>query len=171
MKLTLWNQIQLFVRRLIPFVITLLLLVFTVAPIYFSGYQIFLTMLPLMSIFHWSVYKPELLPGYSVLFLGLAQDILQGIPIGVNAIVFLLVYGVVTSQHRFFFRKSFSVVWMGFGIVLGGAGILMWLLISMLNNVVIEPLAVSFDYLLSLGLYPLLARGFLRAQKFILDVP
>ena len=96
---------------------------------------------------------------------------LHGIPIGVNVIVFLLVYGVVTSQHRFFFGKSFSVVWMGFGIVLGGAIFLMWLLISMLNNVVIDPLAVSFEYLLALGFYPLLAWGFLRAQKIILNVP
>ena len=123
-----------------------------------------------MGIFHWSVYKPELLPGYSVFILGLAQDMLQGIPVGVNAVVFLLVYGIVTSQHRFFFRKSFSVVWIGLGIVLGGASFLMWLMTSMLNNIVIEPLAVFFEYFLALGLYPLVARGFLRAQRMILNV-
>ena len=97
MKPIFWSQINFFVRKLIPFAITLFLILLIVSPIYFSGHQIFLTMLPLMGIFHWSVYKPELLPGYSVFILGLAQDMLQGISVGVNAVVFLLVYGSTLS--------------------------------------------------------------------------
>ena len=170
MREKLWNQIGVYTRRLTPFFITLSLVIFSVTPIHASEYPSILPLLPLMGVFHWAVYKPESLPAYGVFFIGLLQDILSGAPIGVNCAVLLLVYGAVISQHRFFFGKSFLLVWVGFGIVLIGASFLTWAFMSVLNNTLIGTTTIYFQYILTLGFYPVLAWCFLRCQKHFLKM-
>ena len=72
---------------------------------------------PLMAVYHWAIFRPRLLPAYAVFLAGLLQDILSGAPLGVNALVFLVAYGVVLSQKKFFTGKSFLILWLGFALV------------------------------------------------------
>ena len=168
MKVSVWPSIGYSIMRISPFVITLCLVLASIVPIYIQGYPGIFPLLTLIGVFHWAVYKPELLPAYAVFFIGLMHDILHGFPLGVNAAVFLIIFGVVTSQHRFFFGKSFPVVWIGFGIVLAGSILMIWILMSLLNNTLIEAPIVLFQYILTLGLYPVLGWCLLSWQKFLL---
>jgi len=121
-----------------------------------------------MAVYQWAVYRPNLMPPLAVFFIGLIYDILSGTPLGVNAFVFLAVYGVVIYQQRFFTGKSFGVVWLGFGIVALGASILSWAMVSILSASLVEPRAAIFQYLLNFGFFPLLAWLFLRWQNTLL---
>ncbi len=101
--------------------------------------------------------------------IGLLQDTLTGMPIGVNALVFLGVYGVVLSQRRFFAGKSFAVVWLGFAVVAAGAALSSWILVSVYYVTLVAPRPVLFQYLMTLGVFPLLVWVFLRWQRAFLE--
>src|SRR3989338_4961778 len=117
MRPSFWHRLDVWARRLTPFGLTLILVLAGVVPFYVPGYARVIPLLPLMAIHHWTINRPELMPAYAVFIIGILQDILTGIPIGISAVVFLGVHGVVRSQQRFFTGKSFAVVWLGFALV------------------------------------------------------
>ena len=114
MKPSFWIRLDLLARRLTPFALTLILVMISLVPLPVPGYARVAPLLPLIGIYHWTIFRPELMPAYAVFVIGLLQDALAGMPIGVNAMAFLVVYGVVLSQRRFFVGKSFVILWLGF---------------------------------------------------------
>ena len=73
--------------------------------------------LPLIAVFYWTLYRPDLMPPVAAFVIGLLQDILGGLPLGVSACVLVGVHAAVNTQRRFFIGKSFAVVWLGFALV------------------------------------------------------
>ena len=167
MKLTVAQRLDIYLRNSLPVMMALLLVLINVIPLHIPGLSRIVPVLPLMAVYQCAVYRPNLMPPLAVFFIGLMFDILSGAPLGVNAVVFLMVYGVVVSQQRFFTGKSFLVVWMGFGIIALGASILAWVLVSILSASFVEPRAAIFQYLLNFGFFPLLAWMFLRWQGLL----
>jgi rod shape-determining protein MreD len=164
MKPAFWQKLDLWARWLTPFGLTVVLLIFGIVPLHIPGLGIIVPWLPLMAVYHWAIYRPELLPAYAVFIIGVLEDILTGLPIGVNALIFLLVYGGVLSQRRFFVGKSFYILWIGFGLVAAAAAATNWLLVSLWNATILMPNALFFQFLTTVGLYPVLAWVFLRWQ-------
>jgi len=164
-----WRRMDVAARRLTPFGLTLILVVLNVVPLHVPALAMVFPVLPLIAIYHWAIYRPELMPYYAVFFIGLLQDILTNMPIGVNALVFLGVHGAVISQSRFFTGKSFAIVWLGFALVAAAATLANWVLISVYNIALISPGAVFFQYLLTLGCFPFFAWVFLRWQQTFLE--
>jgi len=168
MKSNIWYRLDILARFLTPFLLTLALVILNIIPLEIPGFSRVVPLMPLMAVFHWAVYRSELLPAYAVFIIGLLQDIFSGVPIGVYTIVFLMVYGIVIWQHRFLFGKSFSIIWLGFSIVSAGAFLLTWILISLWNFSFLEQQAVFVQYLLTVAIYPALAWVFMRWQQFII---
>jgi rod shape-determining protein MreD len=168
MKTGIWLRLDILTRLLTPFLLTLALVILNIIPLEIPGFSSVVPLMPLMAIYHWAVYKSELLPAYAVFIIGLLQDIFSGVPIGVYTIVFLMVHGMVVWQHRFLFGKSFSIIWLGFSIVSAGAFLLIWILISLWNFNFLDLQAVFFQYLLTAAIYPALAWVFMRWQQFII---
>ena len=83
-------------------------------------------------------------------------------------LVFLTAYGVVLSQRRFLAGKSFLIYWFGFAIIAFGAAVESWLLASIWNLAIMDFQAIFFQYLISLGLFPVVAWVFLRWQQAFL---
>ena len=122
------QRLDRFARNLIPFALSLLLVIIGTLPLQIPGYGLVAANLALMSVFYWSVYRPDLLPPWVAFLIGLLQDILVGTPPGLNALVLLLARAMVVSQGRVFRGKSFLVMWWGFAMVALGAQVLVWLL-------------------------------------------
>lgn len=114
MKPTFWQRMDLIARGITPFVLTLVLVVLGQVPLHIPGFAEVAPVLPLMAVYHWAIYRPELLPAVAVFFAGLLQDALSGMPFGVNAAAFVLVHMAVMSQQIFFQGKSFLIIWLGF---------------------------------------------------------
>jgi len=168
MKPGLWYRMDVLVRQLTPSMLTLMLVIINVLPFHIPGFSRVVPLLPLMAVYHWAVFRPQLMPAYAVFLIGLLQDILTGAPIGVNALILLAVYGMVLSQKQFFIGKSFFILWLGFSLIAAGAAVINWLAISILNVTVVEPKTVFFQYLLTLGCYPVIAWIFMRWQRAFL---
>jgi len=169
MRRTVGQRVDTMTRSSLPALITLLLVVINMVPLHIPGIARIMPVLPLIAVYHWSVYRPALMPPYVVFAIGLLHDVLSGAPIGVNALVYLTVYGIVESQQRFLVGKSFAVVWLGFGIISLIATIEAWFLVSVLSSVIVEPNAALFQFILNFGFFPLLAWVFLRYQQIFLS--
>jgi len=156
---------DLLVRQLTPTMLTLALVIINVVPLHIPGFSNIAPLLPLMAVYHWAIFRPRLLPAWVVFLIGILQDVLTGTPIGVNALVFLAVYGAVLSQKRFFIGKSFFILWLGFSLIAAGAAILSWVAVSALHVALVEPTTAMYQYLLTLGVFPAVAWVFLRWQR------
>jgi len=159
-----WLRIDVLVRHLVPSGVTILLLLLTAVPTRLPGYADIAPMLPLMGVYYWAIYRPDLLPAWAAFAIGLMWDILAGTHIGVGALVLLLVQGVTASQRRFFLAKSFMFAWWAFALLTAGAVGLSWLLMAVLNGRPTDPAPALFGYALTLGLFPLLTWLLARTQ-------
>ena len=168
MKGGFWSRLDILTRQSTPFLLTLALVIINQVPIHIPGFSQVMPLLPLMAIYHWALFRPELMPAYAVFIIGLMQDALSGTPVGINALVYLAVYGTVLSQERFFSGKSFVVVWLGFGLIAAAASLAVWALVSAWYAAIVAPQAVIFQYLLTTGFFPVVVWVFLRWQKSVL---
>ena len=169
MKVTVWQRLDIFSRQLTPFFLTVFIIFLSAVRYDVPSLVGVMPLLSLIAIFHWGVYKPELLPPYAVFVIGIFQDALSGVPMGVFTITYILTYNVVVAQQRFFSRKSFYVVWLGFLVVSAGATFLVWAVLSFFKGAIIDPRAVIIQYVISLGCYPIVAYIFLRWQRALLQ--
>jgi rod shape-determining protein MreD len=159
------------VRHLVPFGVTLFLLLLTATPTHLPGFAGIAPMLPLMGVYYWAIYRPDLLPAWLAFVIGLLSDIVDGTPLGVTALVMLLVQGTAASQRKFFLGKSFAVTWWAFGLLAAGAVSLSWLLASLLIGRAIDPIPAMFVYLMTLCFFPILTWFLARTQMaFLKDV-
>ncbi|MGE5503558.1 MAG: rod shape-determining protein MreD [Actinomycetota bacterium] len=168
MKASVWVRMDTWVRHLVPFAITLALLLVTMIPTHIPGFAAVAPMLPLMGVYYWAIYRPDLLPAWAAFLIGVLYDVAGGTPLGVNALVMLLVQGVAASQRKFFLGKSFAVTWWAFGLLTAGAVGMAWLLVSMLDGRTVDPAPVIFEYLMTLSVFPLLTRALARTQMTLL---
>jgi hypothetical protein len=95
----------------------------------------------------------------------IVQDALEGEPFGTNAFVLIAVYWFVASQQRHIGGRPFLVLWLVFAAVGLIAESLRWLLVSTLTATLIAPWSVTFEYLMTVALYPVLTVAFVLAQR------
>ena len=169
MKLTIWQRLDLFSRQPTPFLLTILLIFISSVQYEIPNLGRVMPLFSLIAIFHWGVYRAELLPNYAVFFIGFFQDVLSGVPIGVHTLAYILVYNIILTQQRFFARKSFYIIWLGFAVVSAGVMFVLWGVLSILNGVFIDLSPVISQYGIGVGMYPIISYAFSRWQQVILQ--
>jgi len=128
MNTAIWQKIDQSARNLTPFLLSIALVLITVLPSGIPGLAAVAPPLALMSIYHWTVYRPNQLPVSAVFVVGLLHDLLTGAPLGLFTLVFLTAYGVTLTQRRFVAGKSFLIYWFGFTLIAAGAAFESWVL-------------------------------------------
>jgi rod shape-determining protein MreD len=164
-----WQRIDHVARQLMPLALTALLVIAGAVPYHIPGLARVMPVLPLMAVYHWTVYRPDVMPPWAIFLVGLMHDALTGVPLGTSGLVLLMVYGVMLTQRDFFVGKSFAILWMGFALVAAGALILGWLAVSAFHVRLVGPAPAFYQYLLTVGTYPVLAWVFMRWQRIFLE--
>lgn len=157
MKPSFWHRLDKFARDLTPFGLTFVLLIVDAVPFHIPGFAQVAPLLPMIGIYFWAVYRPDLMPATAVFALGILHDFLSGLPVGVSAVTFLAVQGAAMAQRDFFFGKSFIIVWLGFLIVAAGALVLQWLLSSLVAGGFVDGRSALYQYGLTAAFFPILA--------------
>lgn len=168
MRQPFWQRLDTVARNLTPFGLAFLLILISTAPTHIPELARITPMLGLIAVYHWSIYRPDLMPAWAMFGLGLFHDLIGGGPLGANALLLLLCQGTVVSQHRFFVGKSFIVIWLGFALLAAGAAALAWTLLAGYHVRLVEWRGFLYQYLLTLAFYPPLAWGFIRWQRVVL---
>lgn len=70
--------------------------------------------LVIATIYYWSLYRPSMFGITYVFVLGLITDFVTGVPVGLNALGYVCVHWIVTSQRKFLVAQSYAVIWIGY---------------------------------------------------------
>tara|TARA_Y100001934_G_scaffold282068_1_gene394235 strand:+ start:3361 stop:3903 length:543 start_codon:yes stop_codon:yes gene_type:complete len=153
---------SIYLRNLMPFMTILILVIASVLPWHIPGLAPVTPAFSLMAVYYWAIYRPEKLPYIATFTAGLLQDILSGGPIGMSALVLVLVHGVVRSQRSFFHGKPFLVIWWGFSIVAPVAAAVGWSAASIYYGLLVPPIPLIVHVVLTILLYPFI--GFVMTK-------
>jgi rod shape-determining protein MreD len=157
------------VARLLPIATTLLAMIISVEPAYIPGYAAVTPAFTLMAVYHWTIYRPKLLPPLALFLIGVTQDLLTGAPPGVSALVMLIVRAFVLPLRRHFIDRPFPFVWAGFTMLTGGTMLSLWTVHCLLDRVVIDFRGTVFRAVLTISVFP--AASFLlgRTQRTLMS--
>jgi len=118
------------IRWSFPFLSTILLLLVMVLPYKIAYFDNLMPFLTLIAVYYWSVFKPGLLPISAVFALGLLQDILSGGPLGMMALLLVVVRVIVLNQGRNFLERDFLFNWLVFVLMAFIFGLFSWAVAS-----------------------------------------
>ena len=165
MRTAVWQHLDLAARKLTPFLLSVVLVILNLIPLQLPGYAAVSPHFALMAVYYYALHRPSLLPSGAVFLIGLLQDFLSGGPIGQNAAILILVYVVAVSQARFFYGKSFFVVWWGFMMVSLGVAAAEWLIACLLSGSLLAPEPALFECAMNIAAYPILGWLFVQVHR------
>lgn len=170
MRLTFFQRDTDTVNRLIPLLSCLAALVLSVVPLHVPGLAVVTPAFALMAVYHWTVYRPDLLSPSGLFVLGVALDLLGGTPyLGVSALTFLATRSLVMLGRRRAVNRPFAIVWAGFLVIAAFAIGLQWAITSAASMSALSPRPFIFQAVVTVAAYPIadyllaqLQRGLLR---------
>jgi rod shape-determining protein MreD len=165
---SLWLRLDIAARKLAPLLLTLVLVILSQVPMQLPASMPISPAFAVISIYFWGLHQPDVMPAPAVFAVGLFQDILGGLPIGLNAFMLLVLYGLVVSQRRYFFGKSFGVLWWGFAMLAIVAGFMQWAMMSVFSGRLLAVAPVAVEQLTTAALYPVVAYIFVLTHRSIL---
>jgi len=152
------------IRQLLPASLVIVLTLLQAVPWRLPAMAGIVPMLPMIGVFYWSLYRPDLLVPSVAFVCGLVNDIVMGAPIGISSLIFLAIQGMTAAQRRFFNGKSFLVVWAGFATLAAGAIVIQLALSSALFGRTPLVKALLIEYLITVFCYPLPSWLFSKLQ-------
>ncbi|MFZ3234160.1 MAG: rod shape-determining protein MreD [Stellaceae bacterium] len=141
--------------RLLPVATTLCAVMLAVEPVNLPGYIALTPAFGLMTVYHWTLYRPDLLPPLALFGIGVAYDLLSGGPPGVTPLLFLLSRGAVLRCRRWFVDRTFPFIWVGFAVLTGGTMVGLWVLRSVLAFELVGLADLVFRAWLTISLFPI----------------
>src|SRR6516162_4777733 len=153
------------VARLLPIVTTLLATVISIQPAHIPGYAALTPAFTLMAVYHWTIYRPDLLPPLALFLVGIAQDLLTGVSPGVTALVLLLARTVVLRQRRHFVNRPFPFVWTGFTMLTGAAMLFFWTLHCLFDGALVDFRGTFSRAVLTISVFPIASFLMGRTQR------
>ena len=97
------------VARLLPIATTLFATVISIQPAHIPGYAALTPAFTLMAVYHWTIYRPDLLPSSALFLVGITQDLLAGVPPGVTAFVLLVARAAVLPSPASLCQPAVSI--------------------------------------------------------------
>ena len=153
---------------MLPAATTLFAALISVLPIYIPGYAALTPVFTLMAAYHWTIYRPDLLPPLALFAIGLTEDLLAGSPIGINALLLLLSRSAVLGYRRYFVNRSFPFVWTGFTLLTVVALSGLWALHCILNLGLFDFRVTVIRAALTIATFPLASFLLGRAQRAVM---
>lgn len=168
MKLILFQRDTGLINRMSPALTTCLCVFISVVPVHLPGFAAVTPAFALMAVYHWTIYRPDLLPFIAAFAAGLLLDLLNGAPLGISSLVLLLTRGVVLSQRRFFVGRSFPVVWAGFLAAAAIANVFDWAFFSLYYGLLLDIRPALFQAVLTMSCYPAMSYVLGQVQRGLL---
>ena len=154
--------------RLLPILTTILAALVTILPLRAPGYAALTPAFTLMAVYHWTIYRPDLLPAVALFAIGLAEDLLTGGPVGFGALMLLLARAAVLRFRRHFINRTFPFVWWGFTLLAAGAMLALWTLHCVLQLNFFDFRTTMFRAVLTIAIFPVASFALGRTQRALM---
>ena len=155
------------VARLLPIATTVLATIISIQPAHIPAAAA--PAFVLMAVYHWTIYRPDLLPPLALFLVGIVQDLLAGVPPGATAFVLLLTRAVVLRHRRHFANRQFPFVWAGFTMLTGGVMLFLWALHCSLDGVMVDFRGTVFWAVLTISVFPITSFLLGRTQRTLMS--
>ncbi len=142
--------------HLVPLATGFIAVILSVVPLHVPGLAVATPAFALMAIYHWTVYRPDLITPTAVFLIGILLDVLDGTPyIGLSSLTFLVARSLILLGRRRAVNQAFSTVWAGFFAVAVATIGLQWLMISILSMTKLAARPFAFQVLVTVAAYPI----------------
>lgn len=141
----------------LTFLIGFVLLVFSVFPLPTGHFGDVRPGFILMAVYYWAIMWPSTMTYLTTFLIGIAFDLLAGLPPGMNAMTLLMVQWVTRSQRKFMLGQSFRVIWAGLALMAFLTALIHWALFSLLHGAMLGAQSVVVGALLTCLLFPVMA--------------
>ena len=108
----------------------------------------------LMALFYWSIYRPSMVPPWLAFFLGLLIDIISGLPLGLNALLYVMVARIIQNQRKIFMGQLFVSIYIGYVLVSTGLATLEWGIFCLSGFEIVSFKPVMGSILLGFAFFP-----------------
>jgi rod shape-determining protein MreD len=157
--------------NLLPITTTLMTALLSVEPLHLGAYAGVTPSLALLATYHWTIYRPDLLPNLALFAIGMVEDLLAGGLPGETSVTLLLCRGLVLRCRHYFAGRQFSAIWAGFISVTCGAAVFLWVLHSLLAGEFLDLKGAVSASVLTVLLFPVFSfllslseRALIRAE-------
>jgi rod shape-determining protein MreD len=116
-------------------------------------------------VFFWSLYRPSSLPAPVTALTGLLLDVMGLSPLGLWAVLLLILQGATLASRRRLIPRGFFLTWAVFSGLAACLCVLAWVAQSLLGLTLLPAAPVLTESLTACGLYPALAAFFIRAHR------
>jgi rod shape-determining protein MreD len=156
-------------RRSLPVVTTFLLVLADVVAWPLPYFGALTPSFGLMGVYYWAIHRPDLFRPSIVFLLGLLQDALTGLPLGLSAFLYVALSQMALSQRRFFSGQIFPMLWFGFALVALVNDVATWGLLWALTGARVSLLPALVRAVFSILVFPLPALLLIRTQRAFLS--
>jgi rod shape-determining protein MreD len=154
--------------NVLPIATTILAALLSIEPLHLDGYAALTPAFTLMATYHWTIYRPNLLPPAWLFLIGAIQDLLSGGLLGVTAVTLLLARAIVVPHRRYFVDRPFPLIWAGFTLLTGGAMLFSWTLHSLLAAELLELRGPFVRAVLTISAFPIVSFLLGRSQRALI---
>ena len=154
--------------RLLPVTTIALASVIGLLPLPIPGYAALTPAFALMAVYHWSVYRPDLLPPTFLFAIGFAQDLVIGATVPASALTLLLARAAVLRYRRHFVGRPFLFAWGGFAVLAAAVMLGLWALHCVLQLGLLDPRTAIVRCALTIALFPAASLALGRSQRALI---
>jgi rod shape-determining protein MreD len=154
--------------RFLPIATIAAAAILALLPLPVPGYAALTPSFTLMAVYHWSVYRPDLLPASSLFAIGFAQDLLSGATIPASPLLLLLARAAVLRVRRHFVGRPFPFVWAGFAVLAFAAMFGLWALYCVMQLALFDPRTAIIRGAVTVALFPAASLILGRSQRALI---
>ena len=152
----------------LPIATTMLAALLSIEPFHLDGYAALTPAFTLMATYHWTIYRPNLLPAPWLFLIGIIQDLLSGGLPGETAVTLLLARAILLPQRHYFVDRRFPFIWAGFTLLTGGAVLFSWALHSLLAAELLDLRGPVLRAVLTISAFPIASFLLGRSQRALI---
>jgi rod shape-determining protein MreD len=163
-----WQRLERFSLAVTPAALTVLMVLVSAVPLHIPGIGHMMPHLALISIYYWEMFCPGLMPFTFLMVLGLIEDTLHGMPLGVSSAVNIVFALMLIREQRTFGNARFKAVWLGFSLLSFLALALEWVIVSFYYGGILPVEAHLLRWVATCLCYPPLHLLLTRIQRTLL---
>lgn len=126
--------------------------------------------LALMAIYYWALHRPDLFRPSMAFAIGLLHDVVNFLPLGLSALLFVVAHQLIYRYRRFFVGHSFFMMWSGFILTVVGTMFLQWLSLCFVRWQMFPVTPVLMQAVFAIVFFPLPCWLLITLQRLALNV-
>ena len=155
--------------RITPAVLALVLVLLAAVPLHIPGAGQIMPMFALISIYYWNTVYVGALPFTFLFLLGLLEDTLTGLPLGVSSFVNLVFALMLMRERKNFGKTMFGTMWLGFVSLCLFAVVLQWVIMSIYLGKFLPVAGHLLQWVATCLAYPLVHLALTRIYRAVLE--